>query len=92
MKSRRARLILLTLLATLAFDLADADCIEGGSAKGARCASPTADCACCVLSEVAAKDPHLPLPGPEASSFPAPPSQVRAGVRPVLYRPPLALS
>jgi hypothetical protein len=86
MKSRCARVVLLMLLATIAVDVADGDCVE------AACAGPASDCACCVLSEPAAKDAHLPSSHLRTRILPAHPDQPREGVRPIPYRPPLSLS
>jgi hypothetical protein len=92
MRSHSVRLVLLALLATIALDLADADCIQGAWASEAACASSASDCACCVLSEVAAQNAYLQLPCLRTRSLPEPSGQTRAGVHPILYRPPLTLS
>jgi hypothetical protein len=92
MRSHRIRVVLLALLATIALDMVDADCVKGAWASEALCASPSGDCACCILSEGAAEDAHPPVSQLPTRSLPAPPGQTRSGVRPIPYRPPLAFS
>ncbi len=90
MTSRRIRVVLVAVLASIALDVADADCLKGLPAGDLSC--PGADCACCVLSEAPAGGPDAPLVLLLSRADASAPGRLHEGVRPVPYRPPLHLS
>ncbi len=92
MMPRCIRPILLAVLACIALDVADADCLKGLPAGEVACASLDADCACCVLSEAPAVGADSPLLHPPSRAEAVPSGRPRDGIRPVPYRPPLHLS